>query len=55
MIVIWWYKQSNVNDQSNNDDLDDRVESGEIGYHIVPICPINDPVILNSFKFMSAV
>ena len=32
---IGWYKRGNINDHSNNDDSDNRVEFGEIGYHLV--------------------
>ena len=35
--IIGWYKRGNINDQSNNNDSDDRVESGDIGYHLVSI------------------
>ena len=49
--IIGWYKQGNINDQSNNDDCDDRVQLGDIGYHLVSIYPTNDSVILHNFKF----
>ena len=49
--IIGWYKQGNINDQSNNDDSDDRVESRDIGYHLVSIYPPNDSDILDNFKF----
>ena len=36
-----WYKRGQINDQSNKDEKDgaEKVESAEIGYHIVNIIP----------------
>ena len=39
---IGWYKRGNINDQSNNNDSGDRVESGDIRYHLVSIYPTDD-------------
>ena len=39
--ITGWYKRGQINDQSNKDDKDgaEKVESAEIGYHIVNIIP----------------
>ena len=41
--VIGWYKRGEINDQSNKDNFDgtERVEVGEIGYHVVHMYPTN--------------
>ena len=41
--ITGWYKRGQINDQSNKDKKDgaEKVESAEIGYHIVNIIPTN--------------
>ena len=41
--ITGWYKRGQINDQSNKDEKDgaEKVESAEIGYHIVNIIPTN--------------
>ena len=48
--VIGWYKRGEINDISN-DDIQNDVESGEVGHHIVSIYPTNPDVLkMREFK-----
>ena len=40
-IIIGWYKWSDINDQNNNENTDNRVKAGEIGFHVVSISLTN--------------
>jgi hypothetical protein len=42
--VIGWYKRGEINDVSNEDNQNE-VESGDIGYHIVSIYPTNRKLV----------
>ena len=49
--IIGWYKRGDINDQNNNENTDNRVEAGEIGFHIVSISPTNKNIPLDNLKF----
>ena len=42
--VIGWYKKGNINDVST-EESDNKIESSEIGFHIVGITPTNDLIL----------
>ena len=46
--IIGWYKRGEINDQGGNqNENEERVEAGEIGFHIVYIRPTNKDIAIN--------
>ena len=44
--VIGWYRRGEINDISN-DEVQNKVDSSEIGYHIVSMYPTNKTILKN--------
>ena len=51
--IVGWYKRGEINDQGGNQgDNEEKVEAGEIGFHVVLLKPIDSNIqIAEGLKF----